>query len=99
MRDCSAAEVMLPAGIQSQKWLQTLQLYSTFSLCILSLSVYVGFMMYFCSSYFRDRVRKNYLSGGKETRVRSSGTAAVKYFIACSPTLIHTYIRPPLLPK
>lgn len=99
-----AAKVMLHTGIQSQKWLRNikLQLYFTFQILTYFVQECICWLydVHMSSSRgLRDRERKKHLSRGKETLVRSSGTAAVKYFIACSPTLIDTYIRPPVLPK
>lgn len=42
---------------------------------------------------------RNTYQEGRKLLLRSSGTAAVKCFIACSPTLIGAYIRPPVLPQ
>lgn len=43
--------------------------------------------------------KRNAYQEGRKLLLRSSGTAAVKCFIACSPTLIDAYIRPPVLPQ
>lgn len=48
---------------------------------------------------FSGRVRKQHLSRGKETLVAQLWHRCSKMLIACSPTLIDTYIRPPVLPQ
>lgn len=58
-------------------------------------SVYSMFYTYGC---LEDR-KKKLIQRERNYLLCSSGTIAVKCFIACSPTLIDTYIRPLVLPQ
>lgn len=88
----------------SQKWLQNIkcqlnqQPFHTFSCVIVCMLVIYCTLVLQQGALGTWRERNTYQEGRK-LLLHSSGTTAVKCFITCSPTVIDTYIRPPVLPQ